>query len=314
MASYLNSSMLTPILPWENDEVESSRFFRILLVLLIVSILFGAVVPFIDVVKPDRDRAASIPPRLVKMVLEKKKEVKPPPPVEQPKEEPIEEPKEEPKEEKKEEPKPEKQPEKVEPKNTAKEVAKKHIAVFDALADLRDPDDMQNLKENKSLANDTGQAAQVTRSVITKKATQGSGGIKVATASQSSGTGRLAGQNTTQVKSDIDEAVSNTQVKSASGALKRSSENIQLEFEKNKPAIFALYHRALRKDPSIQGRVSFRLTIQPDGRVSSCEIESSELNNPALEKRLVARIKRINFGAAQVATWNSTYVINFFPS
>ncbi|TQV84536.1 AgmX/PglI C-terminal domain-containing protein [Aliikangiella coralliicola] len=173
---------------------------------------------------------------------------------------------------------------------------------------------MQDLKKNQSLSNDAGQAATVTRSLITKKATQGSGGIKVATASQSSGTGALAGQNTTNVKSDIGDAVENTKRRTKSGTLKRSSENIQLAFEKHKPAIFALYHRALRKAPSLQGRVNFRLTILPSGKVSKCSIVSSELNDPALEKRLIARIKRINFGAMDVATWNDTYLINFLPT
>ena len=173
---------------------------------------------------------------------------------------------------------------------------------------------MQDLKQNQSLSNDTGQAAKVTRSLITKKATQGSGGIKVATASRSSGTGALAGQNTTNVKSEIGQAVENTKRKTKSGALKRSDENIQLAFEKHKQAIFRIYNRAVRKDPTLQGRVNFRLTILPDGSVSKCSIVSSELNNPELEKRLIARIKRIKFGAMDVATWNSTYLMNFFPS
>ena len=310
MASYLLRSVVNPILPWEVDELETSRFRKILISFLVVSILLSAIIPFLHVDKNDRNRVTTIPPRLVKMVLEQKKVVEPPPPPEVKEEEPEPEPEEEkPKEEEKkpEEPKPEE-------KKTAKEVAKKHIAVFDALADLRDPDDMEDLKKNKSMSNDTGKAAEVTRSLITKKATQGSGGIKVATASRSSGTGALAGQNTTKVESDIGDAVENTKRRTKSGNLKRSTENIQLAFEKHKPAIFALYHRALRKDPSLQGRVNFRLTILADGSVSKCTIESSELNNAALEKRLVARIKRIKFGALDVATWNDTYLINFFPS
>ncbi|MET1253655.1 AgmX/PglI C-terminal domain-containing protein [Aliikangiella maris] len=312
MASYLLTTSVTPILPWESDPQESQRFRRILISLLVASILLSLIIPFIPLEKPDRNRQTSIPPRLVKIVLEQKKEVKPPPPPPEIKEEKKPE-EEKPKEPEKE---PEKKPEekKPEPKKTAKEVAKKHIAVFDALADLRDPDDMNDLRKNQSLSNDTGKAEKVTRSIISKKATQGSGGIQVATASQSSGTGTLAGQNTTQVKSEIGEAVANTQRKNRAGNLKRSTENIQLAFEKHKPAIFALYHRELRKDPSIQGRVIFRLTILADGTVAKCSIESSELNNAALEKRLIARVKRINFGAMNVADWNDTYMIHFFPN
>ncbi|WP_196138299.1 AgmX/PglI C-terminal domain-containing protein [Aliikangiella sp. G2MR2-5] len=312
MASYLFRSVYDPILPWDVDEQESSRYRKILVVLLVLSLLFSIAVPFIEVEKPDRNRQTTIPPRLVKMVLEqKKKEVKPPPPVEQPKEE---EPKPEEKEPEKpkEEPKPEEK--KPEEKKSAKEVAKKHIAVFDALADLRDPDDMQDLKKNQSMSNDSGQAAKVERFQITKNATKGSGGRKVAQASSSSGTGQLAGQNTTNIKSEIGDAVENTKRRTKSGALKRSDENIQLVFEKHKPAIFGLYHRALRKKPTLQGRVNFRITIQPDGSVTDVVVVSSELNDPELEKRIMRKIKKINFGAMDVAVWKSTYLMNFFPS
>lgn len=312
MASYLLRSIVNPILPWEVDEQERARFRKILISFLLISILLSAIIPFLTVEKPDRNRVVTIPPRLVKMVLEQKKEVEPPPPPQQPEEEePEEEPEPEP--EKEEEPKPE-EPKPEPEKETAKEVAKKHIAVFDALADLRDPDDMEDLRKNQSMSNDTGEAAQVTRSLITKKATQGSGGIRVATASQSSGTGSLAGQNTTNIKSDIGDAVANTKIRNKSGTLKRSSENIQLAFDKNKSQIDSLYQRALRKDPSLQGRVNFKLTILPNGTVSKVSILSSELNDPALEKRLISRIKRIKFGALDVAVWEGTYLINFFPS
>lgn len=309
MASYLLRSIVNPILPWDKDEEESSRFTKILLTGLGLAILLIVILEIIDIEQPKHKRTV-IPERLVKIVLEKKKIVKPPPPPEIKKEEKKEEEKKP--EEKKEEPKPE-EPKPVE-KKTAKEVAKKHIAVFDALADLRDTDIVEDLKSNQSLSNDTGKAATVTRSLITKKATQGSGGIKVATASRSSGTGSLKGQNSTQVTSDIDVAVNNTKRVTKSGNLKRSTENIQLVFEKYKSQIFSQYNRALRKDPSLQGRVNFRLVIKPDGTVSQCTIESSELNNPDLEKRLISRIKRINFGAMNVETWNDTYLINFFPS
>jgi outer membrane biosynthesis protein TonB len=301
MASYLLRPIVNPILPWEKDEQETSRFNRILVAILFFTLILSAIIPFITIEKPDRSKPTSIPPRLVKMVLEqKKKEVVPPPPVEIPKEEEKE---------------PEKKPEEPKPeKKTAKEVAKKHIAVFDALADLRDPDDMQDLKNNQSLSNDQGKAATVTRSLITKNATQGSGGIKVATASRSTGTGALAGQNSTNVKSEIGEAVANTKRVNKSGVSKRSSENIQLAFDKYKSQIDSLYQRALRKDPTLQGTVTFNLEILADGSVTKCSIAASQLNNPELEKRLIRRIKKINFGSLNVAVWKNSYTINFFPS
>jgi periplasmic protein TonB len=316
MASYLQRSLIDPILPWDKDEIESGRFKRILLIIVVLVLVSSAIIPFLTVTKPDRTKATSIPPRLVKMVLEQKKEVKPPPIPEQPKEEEPE-----PELEKEQEPEKKTEPEKApEPekkpieKPSAKQVAKKHIAVFDALADLREPDDMQAIKSKRSLSKEQGKAATVTRSLITKKATQGSGGVKVASASRSSGTGTLAGQNTTNVKSDINDAVENTKQVSKSGSLKRSSENIQLAFDKYYSQIFSPYQRALRKNPALQGRVRFNLVIQPDGSVSACTILSSELNDPALEKRLISKIKKMKFGAQNVAVWTGPYLINFFPN
>ena len=304
MASTLNMTF-DPVLPWEKNPEEVNRFLKILAACLAFAILVTSIIPFLEVEEIDRTKRTTIPPRLVKMVLEQKKIVEPPPP-----------PPPEPKEEKE----PEKEPEKVkeepkpEEKKTAKEIAKKHIAVFDALADLRDLSDIDDLKNNQSLSNDNGQAAKVTRSLITKKATQGSGGIRVASASSSSGVGALRGQNRTKVTSNIGDAVANTKRKTRDGTSKRSDENIQLVFEKSKPAIFALYHRALRKNPALQGRVVFRLTIASNGKVTKCSVQSSERDDPALLKRLVAKIKRVNFGAQNVAVWNDTYLINFLPS
>ncbi len=172
------------------------------------------------------------------------------------------------------------------------------------------------MADSQNLSSNTGQAvtSTQTRSLITKNATQGSGGIKVVTASTSSGTGgKLVAQSSGAVKSEIGTAIENTQRVASSGSVKRSSENIQLTFEKYKSQIFSLYNRALRKNPGLQGSVNFRLVIEPNGKVSQCTIESSELNDSALEKRLISRIKRIDFGAMNVEVWNDTYLINFFP-
>ena len=41
---------------------------------------------------------------------------------------------------------------------------------------------------------------------------------------------------------------------------------------------------------------------------------SSELDDPSLERKLVLRIKRFDFGASQVAETTIRYTIDFFPS
>ena len=56
------------------------------------------------------------------------------------------------------------------------------------------------------------------------------------------------------------------------------------------------------------------LTIASDGSVSRCEVVSSELNDPELERKLVARVKLFRFEAKDVGTITVTKPIDFFPA
>ena len=94
----------------------------------------------------------------------------------------------------------------------------------------------------------------------------------------------------------------------------RSREEIERVFDRNKGAIYALYNRALRANPTLQGKVVLRLTITPQGTVSFCEIVSSELGDPDLEEKLVQRILLFQFEAKDVETITTTKPIDFFPA
>ena len=85
-------------------------------------------------------------------------------------------------------------------------------------------------------------------------------------------------------------------------------------FDKNKGAIFGLYNRALRLDPTLEGKVVLRLTIAPTGEVTFCEIVSSELGDPDLEQKLVQRVKLFQFEARDVEPITTTKPIDFFPA
>ena len=100
----------------------------------------------------------------------------------------------------------------------------------------------------------------------------------------------------------------------SSGKASRSREEIELVFDKNKGAIFALYNRALRRDPSLEGKLVLRLTIDPNGAVSFCEIVSSELGDSELERKLVQRVKLFRFEARDVEAITTTKPIDFFPA
>ncbi len=63
----------------------------------------------------------------------------------------------------------------------------------------------------------------------------------------------------------------------------RRREEIELIFDRNKGAIFALYNRALRVNSVLEGKLLLQLAIEPDGSVSACEVVSSELGDVELE-------------------------------
>jgi periplasmic protein TonB len=56
------------------------------------------------------------------------------------------------------------------------------------------------------------------------------------------------------------------------------------------------------------------VTIAADGSITRCEVVSSELNDPELERKLVARVKLFRFEAKEVGTITVTKPIDFFPA
>ncbi len=95
----------------------------------------------------------------------------------------------------------------------------------------------------------------------------------------------------------------------------RSSEEIEYVFRHNGSAIFALYNRALRADPALEGRVVLRVTIHSDGHVERCEIAESTLPDQQLMDRLCERVLRFEFaplnGGQSITV---TKPIDFFPT
>ena len=203
-----------------------------------------------------------------------------------------------------------------EAKKRAREVAKKHIAVFDALADLRDTN-LPTIRPKKLKKGKGKENFKTDRSIITSAANSRSGGIVTAKASTGNGGSKsLEGVDTTQVESKLVEVQASERKKrsSAGTAAQRTPEDIEFVIQQNKGAIYGIYNRFLRKDPNLEGTIVLHLVIAPDGSVTLCEIVSSDLENSAMERKLIARIKLINFGSNSVGTWDSTYPITFIPS
>jgi hypothetical protein len=181
-----------------------------------------------------------------------------------------------------------------------------------------------------------------TRSLITSNATGGSSGINTASYSRNTGGGGLAGRSTTLVEGVIGggggggaggggargrrdgngsgmggaggKGPGGAVTRGGSGKASRSIEDIKIVFDHNKGAIYAIYNRALREEPSLQGKVVLKLTIAPSGAVVDCRIEASELHLPELESKLLARIRQFDFGAKDVDQMIVTWPVDFLPS
>ena len=93
-----------------------------------------------------------------------------------------------------------------------------------------------------------------------------------------------------------------------------SIEEVRRVFDTNKGAIFAIYNRALRKNPGLQGKVVLELTIDSSGRVTDCKVAETEITDAAVVAKIVSRVKLFDFGARDVKVTRINYPIHFLPS
>ncbi len=306
---------------------DERRFRKILFTTFGVFLFLGLVWPFLPVPEADPSDIEEIPPRLAKLLLEEQPEPEPLPPPPEPEPEP-EEPEPEPDEPEQvveevvPEPEPVIEPEVVpEPEPDAREQASVAglLPFADDLASLRDNDIVADVAGQNDLSDSVGADIVNERSMITSNVAGGSGGINTANMSRNTGGTGLSGRSTTAVRSPVEGVgtgggTSNVRRTGVSGKASRSQEEIELVFDKNKGAIFRLYNRALRENPTLQGKLVLRLTIAPNGSVTMCEVVSSELNDPELERKLVQRIRLFQFDAKDVEAITTTKPIDFFPA
>ena len=297
-------------LPWTAGDEQEKKFQRLLGIVFLIALLLSLVWPFIPTPEPDPYDVEEIPPRIAKLLLEQRPP--PPPKVPEPEPEPDVEP------EKVVEVEPEPEPVPVPDRaEIARERAQAALMPFAAdLADLVDQELLDKVVEDRPLSAAVGGTVRNERSMITSKVGTASGGINTASMSRDTGGTGIAGRSTTKVASPVAGIgpAGGARRTGMSGKASRSREEIELVFDKNKGAIFTLYNRALRNDPTLEGKLVLRLTIAPNGQVTFCEVVSSELGDPDLERKLVSRIKLFRFEAKDVEPITTTKPIDFFPA
>ena len=292
-------------LPWEPDLQEQRRLRRYVGVGLALFLVLGVVVPLLDLPAPKLTPQEVVPQRLARIMLQEKPKPPPPKPVELPKPQL--------------QAKPTEQPKPVDPTIKAREKAEKSMRQFkDAFADLRQSLAVEPVSQPRNLTGAVGQDAKAERSLIASKVGSGSAGVASTSSSRGfgAGAGSLTGHETTTVSSRVAAiAAGGTATRSGvSGKASRSPEEIELVFDRNKGAIYALYGRALRERPELQGKMVLEFTIAPSGEVTACRVVSSELQDPELERKIVARVKQIRFESRDVEAMTTTKPIEFFPA
>jgi TonB family protein len=296
-------------LPWTPSETDERRFRRVMGAILGIFIACSIIIPLLPARHLPPTAPPVIPERIVEFILEQPKP-KPEPKLVEPK--PIDKPVVEARIER---PAPVSQ---VRPKDDPRKKAASSglLALSDQLAELRDMDVDRNVND-KPLNAGIGDKTRVDRAILTARVGQGSGGIAVARSSSGFGGGStgLKGNSTARVSSNVQASTGPEATRAGkSGKASRTREEIELVFDKNKSAIYALYSRALRDSPALQGKVVLEVTIAPSGEVTACRIVSSELGDADLERKLVARVKMFRFEERDVATMTTTKPIEFFPA
>lgn len=314
-----HASAMRHSLAWSPEPGELQRLWRVIAITLPVFILLAIYISVTELPERDREELEKLPPQLAKVVLKKKQQPKPKPkpepkPEKKPEVKKPPEPKPKPKIEAK--PKPKPVPKKVrevtKPKINAKpeqvQKAREKAQQSGLLAMSSELSKLSALAQNVKLDTPkTITAKPIARKTSDKLAstaskTVASGGVNDQALSRSTQKVALAAREQGQVSAGA--AVASTvaaesaKAKAKSRALaSRSSEEIRRTMDANKSAIQRIYDRALRKQPSLQGVITPELVIEASGKVSSCTMAKSTLNEPGLEAKICKRLRLINFGA-----------------
>jgi TonB family protein len=319
------------VMPWSREGESDKRFRKSLSGTLLSALLLGALVPWVDLPLPDLIEIPEIPERYVSLIRQAELSPPPAPVIEEPP--PVEE-ISEPVVAEETPPEVPEVPEVAEvsepqadpvpaPADAAPELEVRSAGILAfrrSFSNLAGDGPVARLG-SQALINDAGESAvgRTERSMVTTQEPGSSGGINLASLSRDVAGGgggqQLDGVEAGRVASSI--GGSGTSDRPLSGGLSagRTDEEIQIVFDRYKASLYRLYNRELRNDPTLRGQVVLQLTIESDGSVSFCVVQSSVLGAPALEQQVAERVRTFDFGAKpNVAPITILYPIDFLPA
>jgi len=334
------------LMAWARGGEDDRRFRKTLTTSLLASAVLGSLLPMIDLPLPKRFEPEDMPTRLVQFIRQEQARPLPPPPVvpeappEQPK--PLEDPKAPEKRAQKEKPGapgPQDQLPPGPPDQTTAgpqapgRAGKAGILAFrEKFAGLTQDKVAPRLGADARF-NDAADPTQASsRSMLTTNAPGSSGGINLATLSRGVGGGGGGAGGVHGDGGGGGSGIQGVQVGRATSSIasiggggrplarggpgpSRTDEEIQIVFDRYKAFFYRLYNRELRKDPTLRGQMVLRLTIEPDGSVSMCVVQSTDMAAPDLAAQVVDRVRAINFGPKEgVQALTIVYPIDFLPA
>jgi hypothetical protein len=300
---------------WSQGGEDDRRFRKTATNALLACLAFALVLPWIPLPAPTPEEAVDVPERVITLMMQEKPKPKPievpiPTPKQIAQEKPIE----------KVEPQKAVKPTAQEPKpDDAPGPAQGILAFREKLDSFKDAPIVAQLGAQAKINNADNSSVRPERSMLTTNAPGSSGGIHLAALSRNFGTGgdergAIQGAALTRASSTISASGGNDRPLSDGAVLGRTDEEIQIVFDRHKAALYRLYNRELRIDPTLQGKMILRLTIEPDGSVSACALHATDMHAPELVTQVVERVRTFDFGAKDVPAITIVYPIDFLPA
>lgn len=339
-------ALLNDGLAWNQDATDRRRLTWVTLILVPVFLVLAAVIPFIHVPEPERAERDTTPPQLARLLIEEEIQPEVPPVTPEPEPEPIPapepepEPEPEPKPAPRPSPPPEPQPEPVPtppapdpvPEPAPRPAPAEPATVEQARETARNTGILAMSSELSAARSRSGNVRLETnteRTPVTERARTGDRLAERTSTERTAGasdhradhqTRQVAMQERAQTEvaapRQATEAAAEParQVAPQRTAATRSREDLRRTMDANKSAVFSIYNRELRRNPSLRGTVTPELVIEESGAVSSCKVVESTLDEPNLEERICARLMLVNFGEKSGAEQTTIrYPIELLP-
>jgi hypothetical protein len=324
-------------MPWVRGGEDDRRVRKHLAQALAAALVFGVAFPLIDIPLPEAAEVVEVPDRLVELIRERRP--LPPPQAVEERPQPV------PEEEQPTEPPPEQEPERLAaeqptPAEPTPEPAGEAIPNEPPGQRARQSGILAFRETFAAAANrpaaTLGTAARITsggdsavgrpeRAMVTTLAPGSSGGINIGSISRGLGSGDGDGSGGGALAAGVTATREGGVIGGSGGGggrplaggrgiAGRTDEEIQIVFDRYKAQLYRLYNRELRVNPTLRGQMVLRLTIEPSGVVSFLELQSTDMDAPALVTQVLERVRTFDFGAKDVAAITIVYPIDFLPA